>query len=339
MELSTIGVTLLELIWLVVGGFLVGKTAHLLIQAVVKKIAKRTEIKLDDFVLEELDGPIVAISVSLVIYELSRHMENLSGLRDIIAKYSISITVFLLAYSAAEVVGAILRWYYVEGREKSYVKNLKVDVSLLPFVRKITKVIIVSVGTVFALSFVGINVTGLFAIASVVGVVLGLASQETLANIFAGLALQLDRPFSYGEYLKFSSNGEVARLVKIGLRSSRLEDLNGNVIMISNSELAKQRVTNLSRHTDEFGSSIQAELPKETDLKALEKHLNRAILSKEAKDFAGIKREKVSLVLEKVSANSVTISISFGVFAHPHLANARDFLNRKTLEFVLRKKK
>jgi len=338
MEIPVFVIILLEIVWLFVGGFLVGKTAHILLQTAIKKIARRTKTKLDDFILEELDGPIVAISISLVIYELSRHMVNLSGLREIIAKYSISITIFIVAYSAAEVVGAILRWYYLEGRQKSYVKDIKVDVSLLPFVRKLSKIVIVSVGTTIALSFVGINVTGLFAIASVVGVVLGLASQETLANIFAGLALQLDRPFSYGEYLKFSSNGEVARLVKIGLRSSRLEDLNGNVIMISNSELAKQRVTNLSRPTDEFGSSILVETPKETDLKALEKHLNAAILSKEAKDFAGIKREKVSLVLERVSANSLTVSIGFGVFAHPHLANARDFLNRKTLEFILRKK-
>jgi hypothetical protein len=82
------------------------------------------------------------------------------------------------------------------------------------------------------------------ALTGVVGIILGLASQESLANIFAGLALQMDRPYAYGDYLRLPS-GEIVRLRKIGIRSTKLVDSHGNEIISSNSEFAKLRVTKI----------------------------------------------------------------------------------------------
>ncbi|MFH0961837.1 MAG: mechanosensitive ion channel family protein [archaeon] len=334
MAVSALFVIALEMIGMAAAGYIVGKTVHLLLRLILNKIAKRTETKLDDFILEELDKPLEIIAAFVVIYELSRHLENLVALREVISKYALSIIIFLSAYTAAEVFGAFLRWYYLEGREQRHLKNIKVDISLLPFLRKLSKLVIVSIGLTVALSFLGINVTGFFALASVVGVIIGLASQETLANIFAGLALQLDRPFLYGEYLKFST-GEVARLVKIGLRSTRLEDLNGNIIIISNSELAKQKITNLSRPTDEFGSSVVAELPNDANLDAFEDFMTVRLAKS---TIPGLKKDKMKIYIERVADTGTTVAIAFGVTAHPHLADARDFFNRTVLEFLRKKK-
>lgn len=335
MEIPQFVLVAAEFLFMLAVGFLAGKLAHFAIGTVARQIAKRTKTKLDDFILEEIDGPLVAFASFLAIYELSNVMTNLSAFRDMISKYSLSILILLAAYTLSEIFGAFLKWYYVEGRERTRLKDIKVDVSLLPLLRKLSKITIVSIGAMFALSIVGVNVTGFFALASVVGVVLGLASQETLGNIFAGIALQLDRPFLYGEYLKFPT-GEVARLMKIGLRSTKLEDLNGNVIVISNSELAKQKITNLSRPTDDYGSSVHVEVPKDLDLGKFEAFLRKEVGRARTE---GLKRTGLAVHVDRVGAVSSTLSVSFSISGHPHLARARDFINRKTLEFLRKNKR
>ena len=106
----------------------------------------------------------------------------------------------------------------------------------------------------------------------VAGLVLGLASQETLANLFAGLALQIDRPYKYGDCIRLPT-GEVAIVRKIGMRSTKLEELGKGVVVVSNSEFAKMRITNYSAGDGAKGYSVSADVPLETDFAALEKSI------------------------------------------------------------------
>ena len=196
---------------------------------------------------------------------------------------------------------------------------------------KVTSIAIMCVGIAAALAVIGFDISGVIAVASVTSLILGLASQETLANIFAGLALQLDRQFVYGEHLRFTT-GEVARLQKIGVRSSRLEDGNGSIMVISNSELAKQRLTNLSRPGQSFKSNLQVELPlRRGAFGKFEKFITAEV---KASKIAGLKADSCTVTLEKVGPASVTAIVSFWVEGYPSFGPAKDFINRRTLEFI-----
>ena len=73
-----------------------------------------------------------------------------------------------------------------------------VGAQLLPVVRKSLRVFVVIVAAIVTLQNVGMDVTGLLASLSIGGLALGLAAQDTLANLFGAVALFADRPFRVG---------------------------------------------------------------------------------------------------------------------------------------------
>jgi len=317
-----------ELLLIAAIGLVVGKLIHKSILFAGRKLASSTKTTLDDLVLASIEGPLEVGSVLLILYVLSAYFEKLDFVRDAITAYSLAGLIILAAYAISEILGALLRWYYVEGKTES---KLKVDVTLLPFARKVTRITIIFVGITMALSVIGFDVSGLLAVASVTALILGLASQETLGNVFAGIALQLDRQYSYGDYVRFV-NGDVARLKKIGLRSTRLDDLGGNTIVISNSELAKQRVTNLSRPTQEETATFSFEMPFSKTSK-FEKHITSAINASKISGLAG----GCETLIEKLGKETATVIVEVKISDYAAMKKLRDYANRKAMEFLQKK--
>jgi small-conductance mechanosensitive channel/CRP-like cAMP-binding protein len=89
-----------------------------------------------------------------------------------------------------------------------------------------------------------IKVTTLLATSALITVVLGLALQETLGNLFAGLALQLDPPYRQGDWIRFSDI--FGRVEEVTWRATKLKTINNDFIVVPNGEIAKERVINHS---------------------------------------------------------------------------------------------
>ena len=90
-----------------------------------------------------------------------------------------------------------------------------------------------------------IDLTSLLATSAILSVVLGLALQETLGNLFAGLTLQLERPFASGDHI--SVGDHVGRVVQIAWRATRIETVRREEVTLPNSLIAKQPLRNFSR--------------------------------------------------------------------------------------------
>jgi small-conductance mechanosensitive channel len=90
-----------------------------------------------------------------------------------------------------------------------------------------------------------IDIAGLVATSAILSVVLGLAMQDTLGNLFAGLSLQLERPFEVGDWVSIGQN--TGRVTQVGWRAARLETFRNESITLPNSVIAKEAVKNYSR--------------------------------------------------------------------------------------------
>lgn len=99
-----------------------------------------------------------------------------------------------------------------------------------------------------------LDLTGLVATSAVLSVVIGLALQETLGNLFAGLSLQLDAPFEVGHIIRIGDH--TGRVVHIGWRSIRLSSFRREVVTLPNSMVAKERVQNFSESPDAVGVDV-----------------------------------------------------------------------------------
>jgi small-conductance mechanosensitive channel len=97
----------------------------------------------------------------------------------------------------------------------------------------------------------GVNIAPVIATSTVVTVVIGLALQDTLGNLFAGLAMSMDRPFKIGDWV-FVDNLEGC-VVHIGWRSTHLQTLTRDIVVIPNSVLGRTRVQNFYAPTKIHG--------------------------------------------------------------------------------------
>ena len=91
-----------------------------------------------------------------------------------------------------------------------------------------------------------VDVTGWIASAGVIGIAVGFAAKDTLANLFAGVFIIADRPYRVGDYIVLDQ-GERGRVTRIGLRSTRIVTRDDLEITIPNSIIANSRIVNESR--------------------------------------------------------------------------------------------
>jgi MscS family membrane protein len=119
------------------------------------------------------------------------------------------------------------------------------DMHLFPVIRKSTKVFVLVVAVLVTTQNLGMNVTGLLASLSIGGLAVGLAAQDTLSNLFGAVALFTDKPFRIGDRVQLDKiDGEVEG---IGLRSTRIRNLDGHLVVVPNRTMANASLTNVSK--------------------------------------------------------------------------------------------
>jgi small-conductance mechanosensitive channel len=90
-----------------------------------------------------------------------------------------------------------------------------------------------------------IDLTSLVATSAIVSVVLGMAMQDTLGNLFAGLSLQIERPYKVGDWVTIKEI--TGRVVQVGWRATRLETFRKESITLPNNVCSKEAVRNYTR--------------------------------------------------------------------------------------------
>ena len=111
--------------------------------------------------------------------------------------------------------------------------------------QKAVKYVVLGLGLLMAASQLGFNVVSMLAGLGVVGLAVGLAAKETMANFISGLIILWDRPFALGDEVEIGDTPGFVRHIE--LRSTKLETPDGNDVTLPNSEVVNRRITNFSR--------------------------------------------------------------------------------------------
>lgn len=107
--------------------------------------------------------------------------------------------------------------------------------------REIISILLYAIAFGLAMSLIfNRSVTGFLATGTIVAAVLGLALQETLGNLFAGIALHLEDSFSPGDVVRTGEQFGIVEAVR--WRGTRLRTFNNNLIIVPNSVLARERL-------------------------------------------------------------------------------------------------
>ncbi|MEO1045757.1 MAG: mechanosensitive ion channel domain-containing protein [Pseudomonadota bacterium] len=154
----------------------------------------------------------------------------------------------------------------------------------LTLIRILVTVAVFSVATIVVLDNLGFNVTGLIAGLGIGGIAIGLAAQGVFEELFAALAIIFDKPFRRNDFIGYDNT--VAKVEKIGLKSTRLRSIFGEEVIISNSNLLDKEIINytrLDRRRTRYGIGVIYQTPPE---KAREiPALLRSIVEKHGAEF------------------------------------------------------
>jgi MscS family membrane protein len=132
---------------------------------------------------------------------------------------------------------------HVGGSERA-----RLEREYVPLAEKATSLAVSFIVVIIVAKHFGKDVTSLVAALGVGSLAIGLAAQQTLGNMIAGFVLLVDRPFRPGDRVKLAS-GEVGDVQLIGVRSTRIKLVDGNVLTAPNAELANSRVVNYAVNT------------------------------------------------------------------------------------------
>lgn len=114
-------------------------------------------------------------------------------------------------------------------------------------IRVLVSVAAFAIAGIVILDNLGVNVTALVAGLGVGGIAIGLAAQGIFSDLFAGLSIVFDKPFRRGDIIRYGgAAGSVGTVERIGMKTTRLRALSGEQLIIANTKLLEQEVTNVA---------------------------------------------------------------------------------------------
>lgn len=157
------------------------------------------------------------------------------------------------------------------------------DDRLVYFVKQFIGIIALFFTISILLKVNGIQVSPLLAGAGIVGVSLGFAAKETIADILAGIFLIADQPIRIGDRIKIEKIGSHwggwGDVVDIGLRRTRIKNTDGVYINYPNARLANSVITNFSFQKSPIRVRIRFQVDYDADLNLTKQVTNEAVAS------------------------------------------------------------
>lgn len=205
---------------------------------------KRTATDLDDRLLRLQRRPVrvtlLVLGLVLVTLQLDpsslleRQTLPLTGITlNLLA--TLAILVWMVA--GVRIAGVLLQ--AASGRARF------VEPRTLPLFRNLANFGIVAAAVYFAFVTWGIDLTGWLASAGILGIAVGFAAKDSLANFFAGLFILTDAPYQVGDWVVLGS-GERGQVTQVGIRSTRLLTRDDVEITIPNAVIGNAKIVNES---------------------------------------------------------------------------------------------
>ncbi len=144
-----------------------------------------------------------------------------------------AVIIFVICYLVARLILGIL---------KKALKKSSLDETLLQVINAAVKILLYAVILLIVVDSLGIPVTSLIAVFSVVGLAFSLAVQSFLTNCAGGLQLLVTKPFEVGDYIELGD--ESGTVQAIGFVYTRLQTADNKIVYVPNSEISAGKITN-----------------------------------------------------------------------------------------------
>lgn len=234
--------------------------------------AEKTETKIDNIIIRSLKTPSLYWCIAIGFY-IGLTFSNLPEKHVFYINKAIYIVIiFSITIASANLAGKMFR---------AYLQKSELPIPTTGLVYGILKGTILVVGILIILAVLGVSITPLITALGVGGLAVALALQDTLANLFAGIHILIEKSIRVGDFIRLET-GQEGYVEDITWRTTRIRMLPNNMVVIPNSKLAQSIVTNYYLPEKKMAVGIQFSVSYFSDIDRVEK-----VILEEAKNAIG----------------------------------------------------
>jgi small-conductance mechanosensitive channel len=229
--------------WLQIGIAIAAGLAIYFLLSMLRGFAlKRAQATPGEFTLTHIVGRVIHKTKSFVlaivaVRLVAGYAQPPAVIMQIIQLVFTVAVVLQVAIWAREVILGLIQRRASDGHNETLANAMGI-------IRLLISVALFAIAAIVILDNMGVNVTGLVAGLGIGGIAIGLAAQGIFSDLFASLSIIFDRPFRVGETIKYDTS--TATVERIGLKSTRLRSINGELLVVSNTNLLAKEITNFA---------------------------------------------------------------------------------------------
>jgi small-conductance mechanosensitive channel len=224
----------------VVASLVVARIVNVIITQFLLRATSRSSTDLDDRLVRLMHRPIFITVVLVGLYVAVKILDWSAEVEGVVV--ALIQTVAICVWTGA---GFKLAHTTLDGLSRLADRVTWVEARTLPLFDNLSKIVVFALGVYGVLVVWDLDLSPWLASAGIMGIAVGFAAKDTLANLFGGLFVIMDAPYKLGDFITLDS-GERGRVVKIGLRSTRLLTRDDVEITLPNAHIANSKVVNES---------------------------------------------------------------------------------------------
>jgi len=221
-------------------GYAVGKGVHWLLCTMLTKAARKTQNTLDDKLAEYVTAPVVPTAVVLALLAAVRSFGFSDSADWFLARAFLTLLLFFWGRMAFRVTTLLIS---AMSREVDRFKMFQPRTR--PLFEMGVKIFLFTLLVWLFMLLWNIDGTAWLASAGVIGIAVGFAAKDTLANLISGVSIVADAPYKLGDFIILDT-GERGVVTELGMRSTRLLTRDDVEISIPNAVMGNAKITNES---------------------------------------------------------------------------------------------
>lgn len=244
------------------------------------------------------------VAVLGILGVLPQVMAQLDAVQFAFGKTSVSVLELLQGAISVGMVMLVVLWISTTF-EQRVIDDLVKDLSMRKMAVNLTRMLLITIGLLVALSLVGVDLTALSVLGGAFGVGLGFGMQKIASNYVSGFLVLIERALRIGDNVRV--DGFEGRITDIRTRYTVIRASNGRESIVPNETLITQRVENLTDADQKFNLTTQIVVGADSDVAQVREVLKNAAL---AQDRVLAKPEP-SVFLVNFAADGLEFSLSF----------------------------
>ena len=224
----------------IVVGIIIAKLAQWLFRSILGKLASKTKGDFDDQLLKLLAKGLYSLIFYLSLLLAIEALQFSPAFDTFLKRFVVTLLIISMMIKILKATRLSLEAFSHNNQRFKFIEE-----RTIPILDITTKILIVGAGLYILILSWGVNPTAWLASAGIVGIAVGFAAKDTLANLFSGFFIVADSPYKLGDYIILDT-GERGRVTHVGIRSTRLLTRDDVEVTVPNSVMGNAKIVNES---------------------------------------------------------------------------------------------